>query len=102
MFEFKFKVGNIIALRKELKTFPCLKDIPEYTHISNVMPYYLGPLMDSFILSKETLIVLEVFSEKKESLPYAYKCLHKDKLIYLVKMKDAGIDPNICFEVLNW
>ena len=100
MFDFKFKVGNIISLRKELKNFPCLKDMPDYHNTSNVMPYYLGPLMDGFVLLEDTLIVLEVFDEKNKT-PYAYRCLHKDKIIYLVKMKDAGIDPNICFEVVN-
>lgn len=101
MFNISFNIGNVIVLREELKTFPCLKNIPDYTQISNVVPYYLGPLMDEFILSNEALIVLEVFREKKKELPYAYKCLHKTKIVYLVKMKDVEIDPNICFKILN-
>jgi hypothetical protein len=101
MFNNNFNIGNIIMLRKELETFPCLKDIPEYTQHADVVPYYLGPLLDEFVLSNEALIILEVFREKKKKKAYAYKCLHKKKIVYLVKMKDVEIDPNICFEILN-
>jgi len=101
MINMDFKVGNIIVLRKELKTFPCLKDIPDYTQNADVVPYYLGPLMDEFIFTNEVLIVLEVFREKRKKMPYAYKCLHKNKAVYIVRMKDVEIDPNICFVSLN-
>jgi len=101
MFNMSFEVGNIIVLREELKTFPCLKDIPDYTQSAEVIPYYLGPLMDEFVISNEALIVLEVFKEKRKINPYAYKCLHKSKIVYLVRMKEVEIDPNICFMLLD-
>ena len=92
-----FCVGEIIKLRESLKTYPCLKDIPEYTKSADIVPYYLGPLMDGFITSDDILLVLEVFKEKLNIIPYAYKCLFNSKIIYIVRMKDVNIDPNICF-----
>jgi len=96
-----FKVKSLITLRKDMGSFPLAKSLPDFTEKFDVIPYYLGPHHDGFALEGDALLVLESFTQKKKSIPYAYKCLLKDKVVYLIHMQAESIDPNICFITCN-
>ena len=96
-----FSVDSLITLRKDMGSFPLTNQLPDFTKKFNVVPYYLGPHHDGFALEGDSLLVLESFTQKKKSLPYAYKCLFKDRVVYLVHMQAENIDPNFCFVTCN-
>lgn len=95
-----FEAGNIIKLRKGMGSFPLTDQLPDLLVKHNVIPLYLGPHSSGFIKEDEVLLVNEVFFDK-ESIPYAYSCLFKERIVYLVSMFSEGIDPTICFVKCN-
>lgn len=96
-----FEIKSLITLRKDMGSFPLMKELPDFTKKFNVVPYYLGPHHDGFTLEGDVLLVLESYVQKKKKMPYAYKCLFKEKVVYLIHMQAEGIDPNICFVTCN-
>ena len=96
-----FEIKSLITLRKDMGSFPLSNQLPDFTKKFDVIPYYLGPHHDGFALEGDTLLVLETFTQKKKSIPYAYKCLFKNRVVYLIHMQAENIDPNICFVTCN-
>ena len=95
-----FKVGDIIKLRDSMGSFPLSSEIPDLLVKHNVIPLYLGDSHDGFVKEDEILLVTETFKDKEDKV-YAYSCLFKDRMVYLVSMLSEGIDPNICFIKCN-
>lgn len=95
-----FEAGNIIMLKKGMSSFPLTDRLPDLLVKHNVIPMYLGPHSNGFIKEGEILLVSEVFYNK-ENRPYAYSCLFKERIVYLVSMLSEGIDPTICFIKCN-
>lgn len=96
----RFKKKDLIKLRESMGSFPLTTELPVQTGCSNYFPFYLGPHHAGFVSESDVLIVLDVFSKKRE-MPYAYECLFQDKIVFIVNFSSEGIDPNFCFVKCN-
>lgn len=93
----EFNVGDLIKLRQGIGTFPALNTFPEKTS-STYVPFYLNLDFEYFLKENDALIVLEKIRHASNSmLSITYKCLFKNEIVYISKMENYGIDPNICF-----
>ena len=93
----EFNVGDLIKLRQGIGTFPALNSFPE-KNSSTYIPFYLNLDFEHFLKEQDTLIVLEKISHARSStISLTYKCLFKNEIVYITRMENYGIDPNICF-----